>query len=195
MPNGKVLCVAGPVDGTAGSYLSPTFFFEFDPTTDTLARVPDAPNNTGAPFSGRMLLLPTGEVLFSNGSNDIEAYAPDGVPQDAWRPLITDCPSDVQVGRSFTLSGTQLNGLSQAVSYGDDAQMATNYPIVRIVNNATGHVAYCQTSGHSTMGVATGAAVHSTNVQVPSTIETGPSQLFVVANGIPSAPVAVNVNP
>ena len=30
LPNGNVLCVAGPVDGVSGHYLSPTFFFEFD---------------------------------------------------------------------------------------------------------------------------------------------------------------------
>src|SRR5439155_8990351 len=38
MPNGKVLCVAGPVDGQRDSYLPPTLFFEFDGTS--LVRVP-----------------------------------------------------------------------------------------------------------------------------------------------------------
>ena len=39
-----------------------------------------------------------------------------------------------------TLQGEQLTGLSQAVSYGDDAGLATNYPLVRIRDRRTGHV-------------------------------------------------------
>jgi hypothetical protein len=38
------------------------------------------------------------------------------------------------------LSGTQLNGLSEGSYYGDDVNAAVNFPIVRIVNNSTGHV-------------------------------------------------------
>src|SRR5262249_10298456 len=83
--------------------------------------------------------------------------------------------------------------LSQAVSYGDDATMATNYPIVRIRNVASGHVFYCRTSGHSTMGVATGAALHTTNFHVPAVVPTGNAELTVAANGIASKPGAVHV--
>jgi hypothetical protein len=42
------------------------------------------------------------------------------------------------------------------------------------------------------MAVASGALV-STHFDVPATQELGPSQLVVVANGIPSAPAAVTV--
>ena len=89
--------------------------------------------------------------------------------------------------------GTQLNGLSQSAMYGDDAQMATNYPLIRITNTQTGHVFYCKTRNFSTMGVATGASPVSTYFEVPATIETGASELAVVANGIPSSPVNVTV--
>jgi hypothetical protein len=67
-----------------------------------------------------------------------------------------------------------------------------NYPLVRITN-ATGHVFYPATHGHSTMGVATGAKIVSTKFDVPSGIETGASKLVVIANGIPSASVEVTV--
>ena len=73
-------------------------------------------------------------------------------------------------------------------------QTATNYPLVRITNQATGHVFYARTHDHSTMAVATGNAVVSTNFDVPLVMETGPSSLEVVANGIPSASVSVTVN-
>ena len=79
-------------------------------------------------------------------------------------------------------------------SYGDDAQSATNYPLVRITNNATGDLAYARTHNHSTMAVATGSALVSTLFDVPTNIETGPSTLQVVANGIPSAEVPINVS-
>jgi hypothetical protein len=87
----------------------------------------------------------------------------------------------------------RFNGLSQGAAYGDDAQMATNYPLVRITNSGTGNVVYCRTHGHSTMAVATGNRVVSTNFDVPSGIGTGASTLVVVANGIPSPGVSVTI--
>jgi hypothetical protein len=76
---------------------------------------------------------------------------------------------------------------------------------VRIVNKQSGHVRYCRTFNHTTvdgsgnaipsMGVATGAAVITTNVVIPDDIELGDSSLFVVANGIPSQPFDVAIWP
>ena len=48
-----------------------------------------------------------------------------------------------------------MNGFSQAAAYGDELSAATNYPLVRITNTASGHVVYARTHNHSTMGVAT----------------------------------------
>jgi len=87
----------------------------------------------------------------------------------------------------------QFNGPTQATAYGDDLQNATNYPLVRIVNSNSGHVFYCQTHNHSSMGVATGSALVSTQFDVPTDIELGPSKLYVVANGIPSTPQRISV--
>jgi hypothetical protein len=96
-------------------------------------------------------------------------------------------------GRSYVISGTQFNGLSQGAAYGDDGQSATNYPLVRITNSATGHVLYARTYNHSTMAVATGSAIVSTHFAVPAGIELGASEIQVVANGIPSTAAAVTV--
>jgi len=85
-------------------------------------------------------------------------------------------------------------GLSQAVAYGDDAQMATNYPIVQLTNPATGRVAYARSYDFSTMGVATGDAVQSCTIDIPSDLAAGEWNLVVIANGIPSEPpVSVNL--
>ncbi len=130
LPNGRVLSAVGPVDGLKDSYLSPTSFFEFDGTT--LVRAADPPNSAQVPFAGRMLLLPSGEVLFAAGTADAYAYRPIGTPDDTWRPTITSAPGMVRAGSTYTLHGRQLNGLSQAVGYGDDAMAATNYPLVRL---------------------------------------------------------------
>jgi hypothetical protein len=97
-------------------------------------------------------------------------------------------------GTTYKISGTQFNGLSQAAAFGDEFETATNYPLVRITNNSTHHVFYAKTHDHSTMGVATGSAIVSTNFDVPATMETGASSLEVVANGIPSSPVSITVN-
>jgi hypothetical protein len=82
--------------------------------------------------------------------------------------------------------------MSQACAFGDELQCATNYPLVRITNRRTGHVFYSRTHDHSSMAVASNAVV-STHFDVPAVQEPGPSELVVVANGIPSAPVSVTV--
>jgi len=182
---GNVLCDAS-VPGSFG-----TFFFEFDGTN--LNQVPGPPN---APFDqafyGRMLVLPTGQILFTDGSSDAEIYTPAGTFRPDWAPRIQSAPSSVTPGRSYVISGHLFNGFSQGAAYGDDAQSATNYPLLRITNLGTGHVFYSRTHDHSSMAVAFGGRV-STHFDVPLDQETGPSSLVVVTNGIPSDPVAINV--
>jgi len=189
LPNGNVL-----VDTSPGIFNLGVQFFEFNGTSLTM--VPNPPNAPHEPsYAGRLLVLPTGQILFTDGSSDIEVYTASGTYQDAWRPTIGAFPSTVIAGvTGYSLSGTQLNGLSQGGVYGDDAQTATNYPLVRITNSATSHVFYAKTHNHSTMGVATGTAVVLTFFDVPTGIETGPSSLQVVANGIPSIPVSIQVD-
>lgn len=193
MPNGLVLCLAGPVDNVSGDYLSPTYFFEFNPATNTIAAIANPPTNGGPPFVSRLLLLPTGQVLFANGSTNIQVYTPAGSPDPVWAPTITSVPSSMVPGGTYTLYGRQITGLSQAVSYGDDAQMATNYPIIRVRNNTSGHVFYCRTSNYSTMGVNTGTVIANAQFTIPSGAELGACQITVIANGIPSAPANVNL--
>jgi hypothetical protein len=190
LPDGNVLVDVGP---TSPCYAAGSKFFEFNGTT--LTQVASPPNAGSNPsFTGRMLVLPTGQILFVYGTTDVELYTATGTFQNAWRPTITSVASTLTHGSTNNvITGTQFNGLSQGAMYGDDAQMATNYPLVRIVNHTTKHVFYARTHNHSTMGVATGAASVSTTFDVPATIETGASSIYVVANGIPSAPKLVTI--
>jgi hypothetical protein len=170
LTNGNVL-----VEGDSGTS------YVFDGTTFT----------TGPYTPGSLMILPNGQVLVGGGP--AEVYVPSGTYQSSWAPTISSYPSTLTPGSTYTISGTQFNGLSQAGAFGDEFQFATNYPLVRITNNSTQHVFYARTHNHSTMGVATGAATVSTSFDVPATIEAGASTLVVVANGIPSAAVDVTV--
>lgn len=185
--NGDVLVFASP-----GVFETGAKFFEFDGTG--LNTLPN-PSNAAADSSyvGRLLLLPNGQVLFVDGTKTGQVFTSAGTYNPAWAPTITKFPATVVHGHSYPIHGTLFNGLSQATAYGDDAQMATNYPLVRITNLNTGHVFYARTHGHTSMAVASTAVV-GTQFDVPSGIETGPSNLEVVANGIPSAAVAITVN-
>lgn len=164
-------------------------FYEYDgsamPITGTL------PNNGGTTFYF-LLPLPNGQVLVTGDVTRI--YAGEGSPEPEWAPTIVAAPATVSRGASYTVAGTQFNGLSQAAAVGDEFNAATNYPLVRIVQAGSGHVVYARTHGHSSMAVATGSTRVSTVFDVPSSTETGPSLLSVVANGIASAPVSVTVD-
>jgi hypothetical protein len=169
LPNGHVL-----VEGNSGTS------YEYNGTT-----------LTPGPFVySSLLVLPTGEVLVGGE----QLYTSTGTYDPSWAPVIKHYPHTVVRGSSYIVAGQQFNGLSQANSFGDEFQTATNYPLVRITNNKTNHVFYAKTHDHSTMGVATGAMSVSTHFDVPAAAETGASTLEVVANGIPSEPVNITVN-
>jgi hypothetical protein len=194
LPDGNVLVAPGAVDSqSACEWVPPTEFFEFDGTN--LTQVAESTVAPQVPsYVGRLLVLPTGQVLYTDSAAYIELYTPAGSANPSWAPTIATSPATVTAGGSnYSISGTQFNGLSQAVTYGDDYQAATNFPLVRITNNGTGHIFYARTHSHSTMAVATGSATVSTEFDVPSGAETGASTIVVVANGVASSSVAVNV--
>ena len=135
-------------------------------------------------------MLPTGNVLFTDGTTDVEIFVPSGSAQSGWKPTITSHPSTISEGGTYTLRGTQFNGLSQGAAYGDDAQMATNFPLVRVT---IGGFKYYLPTHNFTMGVATGSKIVSTQFDLPFFIGTGSATLEVVANGISSSAVNITV--
>lgn len=192
LPNGRALVAVGPVNqGFSGP---PTVFLEL--ASDEWIPVGAPPNAADAfTYVGALLLLPSGEALYSRQTRELWVYTPDaadGEPRENWRPRITHYPRRIRPGHSYTVFGHQLNGLSQAVSYGDDLCAATNYPLVRLTNSRTGEVRYCRSHGHSNMGVA--AVDGWTNFDVPF-VAAGEYKFQVVANGIPSESLEIEVLP
>jgi len=194
LPNGSVLfAVSGGPPPTPSDYSTPPVaFFEFD-GNKLIAEptIPNASNYTSDAID--LLVLPTGQVLATNFTNDVEIYTPASLKHNpSWQPVVLAAPISVVPGRSYTLWGIRLNGMSQASMFGDEQQNATNYPLVRITNLKTKHVFYSRTHDHSTMAVASNDLA-STHFDVPATQEPGLSKLEVVANGIASAPWIVSV--
>jgi hypothetical protein len=198
--NGKVICVGGILHETP----EPDYFskeaqlFEFDPSDNSLkAFSPEPFSASSGPetWQCRFLLLPTGQILLTTESKEIHLYSPDAASNDpdaSWRPALTSYPQTLVPGHTYKIEGTQLNGLSQAVSYGDDAQMATNYPIVRL-SNSKGQVRYLRTFNFSTLAVATGTETVSAEIEVPRDVPAGAWSMVAIANGIASAVVDVEV--
>jgi hypothetical protein len=187
--DGNVLVAASPFPN--GVFSSPTHFFEYDGTT--LTQVADPPSaQSQASFPYNLLVLPTGEVLLTNETADIEIYHPVGTFKQPWRPTIEQGPFTLVHGQTYQIFGRLFNGRSLANAYGDDYQGATNYPLVRITNLATGHVFYCRTFNTDSVTPTNNGRV-STNFTVPSGIELGDSQVEVVTNGIPSRAKAASV--
>jgi hypothetical protein len=187
LPNGNVLIGASPL-----LFSAPLYFFEFDGANlNPVVAPPNAPFDTS--FVLNMLVLPSGQIMLTDFSGDIEIYTPTGKAQSDWAPEITTWDlNKVHPGQTYKIEGNRLNGLSQAVAYGDDAQAATNYPLVRLKNKATGHVSFARTHDHSSMSVAKDQ--HSkTFFDVPAGQETGETELVVIANGIPSKPISIRV--
>lgn len=189
LPNGNVLVATGPnfVD-------PPTSIFEFTYGSNTFVGQPSTPNCSQiAEYYANMLVLPTGQVLMTDTSTDVQIYTPDDRSYDPnWAPVITCAPKKITRGKTYKIKGIRFNGMSQATGFGDDYQSATNYPLVRITNGETGHIFYARTHNHSFMGVASDREV-CTSFDVPKYMESGDSILEVVANGIPSEPYYIHV--
>ena len=178
-----------------GAYSAPTQLFDFDPTgggsiSPVSPAIPDANLNHIPSYFTRMLMLPTGQLLFSDNSTQLYVYTPAGDPSPVYRPVIDSVTYDG--GGLFTLTGTQLNGQSAGASYGDDAQMDENYPILRFTNS-TGNVYYGRTTNWSTTGVATGSTVETVDFTLNPSMPAGNYSAIVSGAGISSLPVAVNI--
>jgi hypothetical protein len=212
MPNGEILFAASPAPFLPKGaqpipqnyiYPGPTTILSFAPTNPTesgFADVTDTSflpqmvgNKPGIPdYATKMLVLPTGQIMLSASSGNIDLYNngtfgslvfPPNYSNPAWQPVITKIVNNGD--GSFTLTGTQLNGLSEGANFGDDAEMASNYPIIQLTG-FFGNVSYARTFDWSSTGVATGSTPETTRFTLPAGTAPGVYKLSVIANGIAS---------
>ena len=196
LPNGDILIALSPLGGLnlSGTYDFPQrgYIYEYDPVDQTFTDVTPTNLNlaNNSVFSTDMLVLPSGQVMLTNQTGTIDVYTPVGSPQDSWRPQIT---SVVGNGNgTFVLTGTQLTGISEVHLYGDDNEMASNYPLVQLTDSA-GNVTYLRTSNWSSTGVAQGSTPQTVDFSVPAGFVPGTYTMVVIANGISSLPQDVDL--
>ena len=111
LPSGHVLIAA--VSGR---------FYEYDGTT--LAVTGTLPNDGNTAYF--VLPLPNGQVLVTGGVTQV--FNGSGSANPAWAPTITAGPPIVTRGSTYTISGTQFNGLSQAAAVGDELERGHQLP-------------------------------------------------------------------
>ena len=188
MPNGDLLLSLSPAV-QAPNYPGPTYIYDFNPTTNVYTDLTPQLNTVGFylgdnSFVDDMLVLPTGQMWLTNFGGDPVISSPIATGNPAWKPTITSFVANGQ--DDFTLTGTQLNGLNEGAEYGDDNQMAENYPIVQVTDTKTGDVYYATTSDWSSVGVADGQHSETVTVVLPQALGNDPYRLVVIADGIAS---------
>jgi hypothetical protein len=187
LPDGNVL-----VDTSPEIFKTGTKFFEWDGTTLNPTSEPERASIDSS-YNGDMVILPTGQVLFSDQSSTLQVYTAAGNACSTCIPTIASVAAKLTHGTiNNKVTGTLFNGVSQGAAYGDDNQSNTNFPIVRITDS-NGAVVYCKTHGWLG-GVATGSKIVSTEFDIPSSISLGAATIEVVANGIPSAASSVTID-
>ena len=198
LSNGKILCAVGPALTTNSSgtviYSAPTTFYEFDPVANafTLTGTPTGGTANYAPYKAAMLELPDGTVLYSRSSSTVYVYKPDGSPLAAGKPAIKTITQNSD--GSYQLAGTLLNGLSAGAAYGDDLQMDSNYPLIRLTNS-TGNISYARTYNWTSTSVQTGINVSTAQFVLPAGTAAGSYSLVATVNGIASDAVTLTLPP
>jgi len=188
MVNGKILCALTPTNGI------PTSFYEYDPVANSFAQVngPVGTNFYSISDEMRMLDLPDGTVLFVSNGSQLYVYQPDGSPLSSGKPAISTITTNGN--GSYHLTGKLFNGISEGAAYGDDAQMSSDYPIVRLTDSYGG-VYYGRTFNWSGTSIRTGTNIVSTEFTLPANLPVGIYSLAVIANGNASAPIPFVFSP
>jgi hypothetical protein len=202
LPDGNVIFVA---DSPPSLSSPPSAIFEYHPSTNKITQVDTnlygssaflptdfltSTLKTQPAFFDRMLMLPNGQMLFSNSSNFVYTYSEPG-PTPATKPVVTSITQGA--GSVYTLTGKGLNGLNEGSSFGDDAENSSNYPIV-YVTDAAGNVTYARTSNWSLTGVRTGNQVETVNFTLPASILNGTYTLHVSGAGVSSVGTPVTIS-
>lgn len=192
MPNGKILCAFSPIPTDSNIFIPPTYFYEFDYQTNLFTPImaPDGNVAMYVPcYYTNMLNLPDGSVLFAN-QDDFQyyIYQPSGPQLAIGTPTINkveqiDCDH-------YRITGTLFNGISEGSCYGDDWQMATNYPMVSL--KAGSMIYYARTSDWNSNGVQRWGLNDTAYFSLPAGMPSGSYTLQLSSNGIISTPYGFN---
>lgn len=195
MVNGKILCAVSPLPTSANHFPAPTSFYEFDPVANAFTQISGPTGSTinNPTYVMRMLDLPDGTVLFTQSSSQLYVYAPGSAPLAAGQPTILSIFANLD--GSYTLTGKLLNGISAGAAYGDDAQMDSNYPLLRMTNLTSGLVYYARTFNWNSSSVMASNRVVTSQFTLPAGLPQGLYNVAAVANGIASAPFAFSTQP
>jgi hypothetical protein len=187
LPDGNVL-----FDTSKGIFGTGVKMYEYDGTTFNLTATPKNATSDSS-YVGDMVVLPTGQVLYTDFTSTVQIYTPAGTACTGCAPTIGFVKATLTApSTNNRITGTQFTGMSQGGVYGDDNQSNTNFPEVRITDSA-GVVTYCKT--HNWVpGVQTGTAVVATEFDIPSTVASGAATLQVVTNGIASKAKNITIN-
>jgi len=91
----------------------------------------------------------------------------------------------------FRLTGLQLDGQSSGAAYGDDDQMDSNYPIIRMVDSH-GNVLYARTSNWSKIAVGQDG-IETVDFTPNPEVTPGKYWLIVSGAGISSFPFPIEI--
>jgi hypothetical protein len=198
MVNGHILIGVGPAPTSTVEFQDPLYFVEYDYVSNTFAQVtsvlPGGTDeiSTAASYQCNMLDLPDGTVLMSVDqqstavSEQYYVYTPGSAAIASGKPVINSIIPDACP--YYKLTGKLFNGISEGAQYGDDAQMSTNYPLVRLTNSS-GDVYYCKTTLWNRIGaVMTDSLKDTTVFETPTGLPAGTYSLVVIANGFASSP-------
>jgi hypothetical protein len=175
----------------AGSSFGSTLFdynYNTNTLTDLTSTLPSQLQDElffSASSDCRMLVVTDGGLLLNTGFNTIWEYKTSIAPQAAWRPTVTTV-SKITPGR-YQISGARLNGISEGATFGSDARMSTNFPIVQL--EKSGVIRFGRTisftPGLSRPGINN---FQSATFDIPAGLKPGVYNATVIVNGIKSTP-------
>ena len=185
-PNGKVLAMLSP-----GLFQSGCQFVEYDPLNPTTLSNTANPANcpSDSSFVGHLMILPTGQIMFTDLSGTVEIYTPvPGFAAGVKQPFIVSAHTNLpMLPLNNVLGGYYFNGLTENNGYGDDYQGRTNYPLVRLTSYSTAQVYYGITHDESTHSINPNRVLMTTMFDRPGGLPTGSYKTEVIANGIVSS--------
>ncbi len=189
MANGRILCTVSKKTGFHHQdFPGRTYFYVYSYLNNTFKKLSPPAGGPWAQYptyTTTMLNLPDGSVLLSiQGSSRLYIFKPLGLPLAAGKPTIAAVAKNGN-NDAYTITGTLFNGITEGAAYGDDWQMATNYPIVRLTSGK-GRVYYARTYNWNRTGVMTDNLPDTVQVEMPRGLRAGKYAMQVIVNGNPS---------